>query len=413
MIILLQSLDMEIHVYFLRTKDEAPDMIIDFINQVQRNLKAQILTIRTDNGTKFKNEKLREFYAKLGIVHKTSIAHTAQQNGIVEGENRTLVEAARTMIIFSKTPEFLWAEVYFLRTKDEAPDMIIDFINQVQRNLKAQILTIRTDNGTKFKNEKLREFYAKLEYYATSSLEVSNNFAANTLDNEHTSLSSSIVVKEDEAPQIVPSSAEQVSTEPNSLVLNENANELVHEDVAELMEMCHTIHLQLLWIESLQDELNQCKRLDVWELVECPIGRNIIAVKWIWKNKTDVENTVIRNTSRLVAKGYGQEEGINFEESFSPVARLEAVKIFVGYAAHKNFPIYHMDVKTPFLNGPLKEEVFVRQPNSFVDPDFPNHIYRLKKAFYGLKQAPRSKMPVDPAFDANFKYCVRYCPVFD
>nr|GEZ27897.1 retrovirus-related Pol polyprotein from transposon TNT 1-94 [Tanacetum cinerariifolium] len=218
-------------------------------------------------------------------------------------------------------------------------------------------------------------------YYATSSLEVSNNFAANTLDNEHTSLSSSIVVKEDEAPQIVPSSAEQVSTEPNSLVLNENANELVHEDVAELMEMCHTIHLQLLQMDL--------------------------------ENKTDVENTVIRNTSRLVAKGYGQEEGINFEESFSPVARLEAVKIFVGYAAHKNFPIYHMDVKTPFLNGPLKEEVFVRQPNSFVDPDFPNHIYRLKKAFYGLKQAPRSKMHVDPAFDANFKYCVRYCPVFD
>ncbi|GJR88067.1 retrovirus-related pol polyprotein from transposon TNT 1-94 [Tanacetum coccineum] len=97
-------------VYFLRTKDEAPDMIIDFINQVQRNLKAQILTIRTDNGTEFKNEKLRAFYAKLGIVHKTSIARTPQQNGVVERRNQTLVEAARTMLIFSKTPEFLWAE---------------------------------------------------------------------------------------------------------------------------------------------------------------------------------------------------------------------------------------------------------------------------------------------------------------
>ncbi|GJW39168.1 retrovirus-related pol polyprotein from transposon TNT 1-94 [Tanacetum coccineum] len=97
-------------VYFLRTKDEAPDMIIDFVNQVQRNLKAQILTIRTDNGTEFKNEKLRSFYAKLGIVHKTSIARTPQQNGVVERRNRTLVEAARTMLIFSKAPEFLWAE---------------------------------------------------------------------------------------------------------------------------------------------------------------------------------------------------------------------------------------------------------------------------------------------------------------
>ncbi|GJZ93206.1 retrovirus-related pol polyprotein from transposon TNT 1-94 [Tanacetum coccineum] len=103
-----------------------------------------------------------------------------------------------------------------------------------------------------------------------------------------------------------------------------------------------------------------------------------------------LKNTVIRNKSRLVAKGYGQEEGINFEESFAPVARLKAVRIFVAYAAHKNFPIYQMEVKTAFLNGPLKEEVFVRQPDGFVDPDFPNHVYRLKKALYGLKQAPRA-----------------------
>ncbi|GJR12945.1 retrovirus-related pol polyprotein from transposon TNT 1-94 [Tanacetum coccineum] len=144
------------------------------------------------------------------------------------------------------------------------------------------------------------------------------------------------------------------------------------------------------WNESMQDELNQFKRLDVWELVECPVGRNIIAVKWIWKNKTDAKNMVIRNKSRLVAKGYRQEEGIDFEDSFAPVARLEAVRIFVAYAAHKNFPIFQMDVKTAFLNGPLKEEVFVRQPDGFVDPEFPNHVYRLKKALYGLKQAPRA-----------------------
>ncbi|GJV82531.1 integrase, catalytic region, zinc finger, CCHC-type containing protein [Tanacetum coccineum] len=143
-------------------------------------------------------------------------------------------------------------------------------------------------------------------------------------------------------------------------------------------------------IESMPDELNQFKRLDVWELVECPIGKNVIAVKWIWKNKTDAENTVIRNKSRLVAKGYRQEDRIDFEESFAPVAKLEAVRIFVAYAAHKNFPIYQMDVKTTFLNGPLKDEVFVCQSDGFVDPNFPNHVYRLKKALYGLKQAPRA-----------------------
>ncbi|GJR58348.1 retrovirus-related pol polyprotein from transposon TNT 1-94 [Tanacetum coccineum] len=90
------------------------------------------------------------------------------------------------------------------------------------------------------------------------------------------------------------------------------------------------------WIESMQDKLNQFKRLDVWELVERPVGRNIIRVKWLWKNKTCVENTVIQNKTRLVAKGYCQEEGIDFEESFSPVARLEVVQIFMAYAVNKS-----------------------------------------------------------------------------
>ncbi|GJR79115.1 retrovirus-related pol polyprotein from transposon TNT 1-94 [Tanacetum coccineum] len=144
------------------------------------------------------------------------------------------------------------------------------------------------------------------------------------------------------------------------------------------------------WIESMQDELNQFERLQVWELVPRPEGKNIIALKWLWKNKCDAENIVVRNKTRLVAKGYRQEEGIDFEESFAPVARLEAVRMFIAYAAHKNITIFQMDVKTAFLNGPLKEEVYVSQPEGFIDPEFPDHVYRLKKALYGLKQAPRA-----------------------
>ncbi|GJY75269.1 retrovirus-related pol polyprotein from transposon TNT 1-94 [Tanacetum coccineum] len=100
-------------------------------------------------------------------------------------------------------------------------------------------------------------------------------------------------------------------------------------------------------------------------------------------NKKDEDQTVIRNKARLVAKGYAQEEGIDFEESFAPVARLEAVWIFVAYAAHKSFPIYQMDVKKTFLNGPLKEEVYVAQPEGFVDPDHPEKVYLLRKSFVG------------------------------
>ncbi|GJU45406.1 retrovirus-related pol polyprotein from transposon TNT 1-94 [Tanacetum coccineum] len=144
------------------------------------------------------------------------------------------------------------------------------------------------------------------------------------------------------------------------------------------------------WIESMQDELNQFERLQVWELIPRPEGKNIIALKWLWKNKCDAENIVVQNKTRLVAKGYRQEEGIDFEESFAPVARLEAVQMFIAYAAHKNITIFQMDVKTDFLNGPLKEEVYVNQPEGFIDPEFPDHVYMLKKAQYGLKQAPRA-----------------------
>nr|GEZ47653.1 Gag-Pol polyprotein [Tanacetum cinerariifolium] len=144
------------------------------------------------------------------------------------------------------------------------------------------------------------------------------------------------------------------------------------------------------WIESMQEELHQFDRLDVWELVDRPLCTNIINLKWLWKNKRDEENTVIRNKSRLVAKGYAQKEGVNFEESFAPVARLEAVRLFIAYAAHKSFTLYHMDVKTAFLYGHLKEEVYVNQPDGFIDPYHPDKVYRLKKALYGLKQAPRA-----------------------
>nr|GEX74444.1 retrovirus-related Pol polyprotein from transposon TNT 1-94 [Tanacetum cinerariifolium] len=101
----------------------------------------------------------------------------------------------------------------------------------------------------------------------------------------------------------------------------------------------------------------------------------------------DEDQTVIRNKARLVANGYAQEEGIDFEESFASAARLEAVCIFIAYAAHKSFPIYHMDMKMAFLNGPLKEEVYVAQPDEFVDPDHLEKVYSLRKALYGLKQA--------------------------
>ncbi|GJR43040.1 retrovirus-related pol polyprotein from transposon TNT 1-94 [Tanacetum coccineum] len=144
------------------------------------------------------------------------------------------------------------------------------------------------------------------------------------------------------------------------------------------------------WFQAMQHEIHEFDRLDVWELVPPPDCAKIIALKWIYKVKLDEYGDVLKNKAHVVAKGFLQEEGLDFEESFAPVARLEAIRIFLANAASKNMTVYQMDVKTAFLNGELKEEVYVSQPEGFVDPDRPNHVYRLKKALYGLKQAPRA-----------------------
>ncbi|GJV22542.1 retrovirus-related pol polyprotein from transposon TNT 1-94, partial [Tanacetum coccineum] len=139
---------------------------------------------------------------------------------------------------------------------------------------------------------------------------------------------------------------------------------------------------QACWIEAMQEELN--------EFVPRPDKVMVITLKWIYKVKLDELGGILKNKARLVARSYRQEEGIDFEESFALVARLEAIRIFLAFDAHMNMVIYQMDVKTAFLNGNLREEVYVSQPDGFVDKDKPNHVYKLKKALYGLKQAPRT-----------------------
>nr|GFC25545.1 retrovirus-related Pol polyprotein from transposon TNT 1-94 [Tanacetum cinerariifolium] len=137
-------------------------------------------------------------------------------------------------------------------------------------------------------------------------------------------------------------------------------------------------------------ELDQFARLKVWRLVLRPEGKSVIKTKWIFKNKKDESSLVIRNKERLVVVGYSQQEGIDFDEMFSLVARIEAIRLFFAYAAHKDLTVFQMDVKTTFLNGILKEEVYVGQPLGFVSKQYPDHVYALEKALYGLKQAPRA-----------------------
>ncbi|GJY90074.1 retrovirus-related pol polyprotein from transposon TNT 1-94 [Tanacetum coccineum] len=452
---------------FLRSKDETPEVLKDFLTMIQRNLQAQVITVRTDRGTKFLNKTLHAYFKEEGIEHQTSTPRTPEQNGVVERRNRTLVEAARTMLSASKLPLSFWAEavatawdpcvmvgystqskgyrVYNKRTRlivesihikfDEIKEMMSDHnssdlapqrqemsVENVSSGLVPQgqkasdydnsdpvpprqnvvPTTEKTDSsqqGLEFLFSPLLEDY----YNPTHGLaEENNNDQApnasfqedefiNPFFNQSTQPHEHIRKWTDSHPldNIIGNPSRPVSTRKQ---LATDALWCFYNSVLSKVEPKNfkSAATEDCWFQAMQEEIHEFDRLDVWELVPPPDSAMIIALKWIYKVKLDEYGDVLKNKARLVAKGFRQEEGLDFEESFAPVARLEAIRIFIANAASKNMTVYQMDVKTAFLNGELKEEVYVHQPEGFVDPERPHHVYRLKKALYGLKQAPRA-----------------------
>ncbi|GJU19538.1 retrovirus-related pol polyprotein from transposon TNT 1-94 [Tanacetum coccineum] len=144
------------------------------------------------------------------------------------------------------------------------------------------------------------------------------------------------------------------------------------------------------WVVAMQEELNQFVTYDVWELVSLPMSQSVIGTKWVFRNKLDENGIISKNKARLVAQGYNQQEGIDYDETYASVARLESIRILLAIACANDFKLYQMDVKSVFLNGFINEEVYVAQPPGFIDFAKPNYVYKLKKALYGLKQAPKA-----------------------
>ncbi|CAH9083075.1 unnamed protein product [Cuscuta europaea] len=515
---------------FLRSKDKAAENIMTFIRTIQKLLQHSVRIVRTDNGTEFKNQTLTEFYESLGITQQFAAAKTPQQNEVVERKNRTLVEAARTMLIQSRLPHFMWADAintacftqnrtFIHKRFDKTPYEILfnktpDIFFLKVFGCKCFILNDRTERskldpkaregvfiGYSLQSKAYRVYLRDKRTVIESVNVTFYEMADFAIEHLQTDPSTAVPVASDKAepntehddvildslfrnfyensqspppaytpeststptaeiplltgPDDVPSTPSTPQTNPRGVddhgfaispessplhttAAPEPSNSyqdsdqpiitptpLAHErkwtrahPVEQIIgdpsqgvrtrsattNECHyacflsknepsKVSEALAdpdWVIAMQDELNQFDRLDVWTLVPKPPQKTIIGTKWVFKNKKDEEGIVIRNKARLVAKGYNQQEGIDYDETFAPVARIEAIRLFLAYAAHKNFTVFQMDVKTAFLNGVLEEEVYVAQPEGFVDPKYPDHVYKLKKALYGLKQAPRA-----------------------
>ncbi|GKB59956.1 retrovirus-related pol polyprotein from transposon TNT 1-94 [Tanacetum coccineum] len=365
------------------------------------------LVIVDDYSREFDNEvQFGEFCNANGITHNFSAPRTPQSNGVVERKNRTLQEMSRTMLNEQSLPQNFWCN---------AADTSTYILNQI---------LIRSILG-KTPYELLRGYSQNSKAYIilnkhTRKIEESLNVTFDEtpppcktsplvdydLDEEEairaTEKKNLENVVEDETLEIdkIVNFKESRNHPLANVIGNLNQRTLRSQAQNQSNFFCFisTIEPKNVnealgdesWIVAMQEELNQFIANDVWELVPQPKNMTIIGTKWVFRNKLDENGVVSRNKARLVAQGYNQQEGIDYDETYAPVARLESIRILLAYACALDFKLFQMDVKSAFLNGFINEEVYVAQPPGFIDFEKPDHVYKLKKALYGLKQAPKA-----------------------
>nr|GEZ22394.1 retrovirus-related Pol polyprotein from transposon TNT 1-94 [Tanacetum cinerariifolium] len=303
-------------IKFLRSKDETYEFINKYSKQIKVQLNATVRNIQTDNRTTFVNQILKTYYEDVGISHQTLVARTPQQNDVVERRNQTLVEAARTMLIFSKAPLFLWAEA-----------MVTTCFTQNQSLIRSR------HNKTPY--ELLQERKQDLKYFQVFATKKDYDILFQPMFDEYFQPSPSVVSRV--LPAVALILADTTDT-PSSTSIN--------QDAPSASTLPTTHETQSPVIPSNLHPTNQpFEHLSKWTKNH-PLN-NV---------KLDEYEGILKNKARLVAKGFRQEEGINFEESFTPVARIEAIRIFIANFVHKSMIVYQKDVKTAFLNDMLLEE---------------------------------------------------------
>nr|GEU31992.1 integrase, catalytic region, zinc finger, CCHC-type, peptidase aspartic, catalytic [Tanacetum cinerariifolium] len=377
----------------LRSKDEASNFIIKFLKMIQVRLKVPIRRIRTDNETEFVNQTLCEYYEEVGISHETSVTRSLQQNGVIERRNHTLIEASRTMLIY-KALLFLWAK---------AADIGI-FIGYAPTKKAFRIYNRRTRRIVETIHVDFDELTAMDSEQSSSGPTLNEMTPITIIQSKSTSLPLSNSVDQD-APS---PSKSHTTPETQSSVIHQDVEEENHDIEVAHMGNDPLFGVPIPKVTSSQSSSTVSPHLIVQH------GHQILQHNSKWTKDHPLHN-IISQLSRPVSTWLQLHEQALFcyydaflasvepktykdaltqscwiEAMQEELNELEAIRIFLAYAAHKNIVVYQMDVKIVFLNGNLREEVYVSQPDGFVDQDNPNHVYKLKKALYGLKQASRT-----------------------
>nr|GEU35065.1 retrovirus-related Pol polyprotein from transposon TNT 1-94 [Tanacetum cinerariifolium] len=401
----------------------------------ENHLSLKVKIIITDNGTEFKNNDLNQFCEMKGIKKEFSVPRTPQQNGIDERKNRTLIEAARTMLADSLLPIPFWAEAVNTACVQEQ----FDVEKSREENVQQYVLFPLWSSGSKnpqntnddatfggkkpeFEGEKpesevhvspsssaqtkKHDDMTKREAKGKSHVKLSTGYR--NLSAEFEDISDNSINEVNAADSPVPA-VRQISTNstttfsvvgPSNIAVSPTHGKSSYMDPSQYPDDPNMPALED--ISYSDDEEGVGAKADftnletnitmqkVWVLVDLPNGKRAIGTKWVFRNKNDERGIVVRNKARLVAQGHTQEGGIDYEEVFTLVARIEAIRLFLAYASFMGFMVYQMDVKSDFLYGTIEEEVYVCQPPGFEDPDYPEKVYKVVKALYGLHQDPRA-----------------------
>ncbi|GJZ12053.1 retrovirus-related pol polyprotein from transposon TNT 1-94 [Tanacetum coccineum] len=411
---------------FLKDKIEAFDQFKIFSRKIQNQLGCSIVSIRTDHGREFDNEaQFGEFCNANGITHNFSAPRTPQSNGVVERKNRTLQEISRTMVNEQLLPQKYWCNVVDTSTYILNRILIRAILGKTPYELlrgRKHTLDYFRVFGSKCFILNIKDYLTKFDpkSYKSVFLGYSQNSKAYIILNKHTrKVEESLNVKFDETPPSFKTSplVDNDLDEEEAIKVTEKKN-LENDIVDETLEIDEIVNIKESrnhplenvignlnqrtlrsqaqnqsnffcfistiepknvnkalgdesWIVAIQEELNQFIANDVWELVPQPRNMTIIGTK-------------------LVAKGYNQQKSVDYDETYTPAARLESIRILLAYACALDVKLFQMDVKSAFLNGFINAEVYVAQPPGFTDFEKLDHVYKLKKDLYGLKQAPKA-----------------------
>ncbi|KAJ9565872.1 hypothetical protein OSB04_001838 [Centaurea solstitialis] len=426
------------YVYLMRHKSESFERFREFQNEVQNQLGRKIKFLRSHRGGEYLSDEFDNHLMECGIVSQLTPLYTLQMNGVSERRNRTLLDMVRSMMCHSTLPMSFWGHALETAAHilNRAPTKSVEKTPyEIWKGKKPNIsflriwgceVYVKRPTSEKLKPKSDKCFFVgyprtTVGYYFYNPEENKVFVARNGKFLEEKFLSSRNtrkdvdlqVVDEENTTPIVEPESQHENVEPQSEPIEEVQTQdlrrssrvrqepdrylgfLVSQDSGDLNEP--TSYGEAVsgieseqWQEAMKAEMQSMYDNQVWELTDLPQHCRAVGRKWVFKKKTDIDGNVHTFKARLVAKGFAQTHGIDYDETFSPVAMLKSIWILMAISAYFNYEIWQMDVKTAFLNEKLTEDVYMEQPEGFIDPKNPNKVCKLLKSIYGLKQASRS-----------------------